>query len=77
MDHICTTGEKTQHFPHEKSPPYPGHILARQSDQRRGEILHGEKIIFEISHAYGLKDEVRRANNCVNISQKTIERKIS
>ena len=38
MDHICKTGEKTQHFPHEKPPPYSGHILARQSDQRRGPV---------------------------------------
>ena len=27
MDHICKKkGEKTQHFPHEKPSPYPGHI---------------------------------------------------
>ena len=38
MDHICKTGEKTQHFPHEKPPLYPGHILARQSDQRRDPV---------------------------------------
>ena len=36
VDHICQTGEKTQFLPPEKHPPYPWHILARQSVQHRG-----------------------------------------
>ena len=33
--HICQTGEKTQFLPSQKHPPYPCHILARQSVQHR------------------------------------------
>ena len=30
---ICRAGEKAQHIPPEKHPPYPGNILARQRNQ--------------------------------------------
>ena len=30
---VCRAGEKAQHIPPEKHPSYPGHILARQSNQ--------------------------------------------
>ena len=32
--YICRAGEKAQHIPPEKHPPYPGHILAGQNNQR-------------------------------------------
>ena len=34
MDYKCRAGEKAQHIPPKKHPPYPGHILAGQSNQR-------------------------------------------
>ena len=34
MDYICRAGEKAQLIPPEEHPPYPGHILAGQSNQR-------------------------------------------
>ena len=34
MDYICRAEEKAQHILPEKHPPYPGNILARQSNQR-------------------------------------------
>ena len=37
-DHICQTGEKTQFLPPEKHPPYPWHLLARQSVLHRGPV---------------------------------------
>ena len=34
MDIIYRAGEKAQHIPPEKHPPYPGYILAAQNNQR-------------------------------------------
>ena len=34
MDYVCRAGEKAQRIPPEKHPPYPGNILAGQSNQR-------------------------------------------
>ena len=34
MNYICRAGEYVQHIPSEKHPPYHGHILAGQSNQR-------------------------------------------
>ena len=33
MDYVCRAGEKAQLIPPEKHPPYPGNILALQSNQ--------------------------------------------
>ena len=35
-------------------------------------MKHGEKIFFEINHAYGLKGEVGQENNSGEISDKSI-----
>ena len=34
VDYICRAGEKAQHIPPEKHSPYPGNILAGESNQR-------------------------------------------
>ena len=34
VEYICRAGEKAKHIPPEKHPPYPGNILAGQSNQR-------------------------------------------